>query len=117
MREILGEDLVPNTVYYIQIEINGMTGNGKQQGIFKKIEHNRPHYVRWYNFENVTDVVGISGFGVGRRSYKQKNTKFYLPENELIKYKLYSDVLDNIIKDCYCVDYYTNQFFPHTKLK
>ena len=34
MREILGEDLVPNTVYYIQIEINGMTGNGKQQGIF-----------------------------------------------------------------------------------
>ena len=112
MREISFEDLVPNTLYYIQREDDLLhsNGNGKQKGIFVK-HRILPFVMNEYNdsniavFKYVTDVVGISGHS---SSYKEcvyfinaDLCSFYLPEKEHIYNRITNNVLRQITGDPY----------------
>ena len=114
MKEILGENLVSNTVYYMQHR--KISGNGKQKGIFVKRQQTDPTCVIFYEFKNVNDVVRshYSGYGCNGTMYcQQKNTIFYIPEKETILYNFAMNaILKKVISDEYFIWYYVNQFHP-----
>ena len=113
MKEISGDNLVSNTLYYIQGPKCESGGNGKQKGIFIKREQMDPTTVVWYKFIEVTDVVGKSGYGRGNRSFDKTKTIFYIPENEILLYNFaMNEILRQIISDEYFINHYVNQFNP-----
>lgn len=110
MREISYKNLVPGTLYYIQRE--KITGNGKQKGIFTRKKQNSPEDLYFCVFNNVEDVVGISGWsnsntpGIGQDfDYycSAGRAKFYLPEKE----QVYERVINNILKKITGDPYFT----------
>jgi len=114
MRQVSSDELVPGTLYYIQREIHinpdgTATGNGKQKGVFTRIIHNSPDYVKWCGFNQLRNVSGISGYGWGLDTdeyhVNSNITRFYLPEKEIILDRVVTAVLRNITGDT-CFTFY-----------
>ena len=98
------QQLIPNQLYYMQSKRYG--GNGKQKGYFTGTERYYSDGVLWCKFRDVTDIVGISGRGIGSRYYNVEITKFYVPEidtiiNNSIYRQAINQTLANITGDEY----------------
>jgi len=94
MKLMTPEQLMSNTVYYIQSL--RVSGNGKQMGVFNGLHENFPGIV-WATFENVMDVNGNidSGYANGYREFRCDLCTFYLPQRDVIVER---DLVNGILK-------------------
>jgi hypothetical protein len=105
MKLITTEQLVPNTLYYIQSP--QISGNGKQMGIFTGLYEPYPE-IKWAVFDNVSDVTGKfhSGYAIGHRIFRCDLCTFYLPErNRIMERNFVNGALKSITGDP-CFVYY-----------
>ena len=99
MKRISFEELVPNTLYYVQSPQK--SGNGKQMGIFTGLYEIYPDTI-WAVFDNVSNVTGKfdSGYAIGHRQFRCDLCTFYLPERDrIMERNLVNGVLKSITGD------------------